>query len=894
MNFKRSSSFLLFLLILLSHILIFSPVSAVTYLEDFEDDTLTQQASESIGGQVWLNTWTAGSNSYVDNSQAVSGSKSYRSYRQEATYTNFTYSEDYFIKDYSMLFYTGHGTTYTKNWSFLNESGEVIFEFKVDNDGASWNTWHWKDYNGWNENNEVLAFSVWYWFNITIDNNDSYDFTLTRYSNGAVLSNHQNQSPVIIVPDLVPRITTFYYRGNQNNQECDLWADDIRPTFSEISSVNLTYLRSIYINFRDLETGQLLSMMGQGYSTVMYAWEFRATMESDILPVGYKYSEYWGAPLEIEAEFDNGQTVTIWFRNITGINGDFENQNYFDYEFTSELWNNQIYTIYLGEIDIYAGFDNEKIRSLRGGLSVHLATDKKYYGPGEEVRIRYKLPTQTELHNEGYLSGGWEIWAYDADFRYLYIWETDGGNSAVYNYDSGLVYDNQYHILTHDFPQPTDGLDHYKLYIGQPGLWLDNFLIQNPVHFYISVDNYTSFGNITSISPANPEIGQEVTITFNASNYGQLDYRRYGDSEYTLITAFAKLSGNQQAPYQFWELGRYRIRLLVAGLGEDFQEKDTLDFWVNDTNGTYGGYGYNIEYLEVYPERAVAGNDTVKISYKTLVNNTRIDIIDARGQRTGYGTTVQDGTGIHTFYLPQRAPIGTWNITLYANETLYTEFSVIADAFNFVEFQRNIYYTYNYKNQAFGEFEIYLRHDRPVYLIFKKDGVPQGANMFFDTGVNPDGTLTIPKEQIPISVGSWTVELWESHNRIKKRLLALDNCSVYEGVTTKEDVNTPGYGNIFQMLAVGAQLFGGGSYGLAFMAIFMIIVFVVILEGIINKDSKGKNKSDHDITLLIAISMMLFFAWIGWLPIWLVLICIILAGLTFSDWFSKKMGLKGA
>lgn len=210
------------------------------YVEDFEDDTLTQQSTDAYYGSTWIESATGGSNSYVDNTRAISGTKSYRSYRNEMSNFTFTYSSASYIEDFSVLFYTGHSTGWEKFWTFYNETGTTILNFKTGHGGSAWNVFFWEDFNGWNEEDDILTPDLWYWLNWTITGNDSYDFSVVRYSNGATVVEKTGVAPVTIVDTLFPRIVLFEYNGNNAGMsEATAWFDDI--TLLDFESISEEY-----------------------------------------------------------------------------------------------------------------------------------------------------------------------------------------------------------------------------------------------------------------------------------------------------------------------------------------------------------------------------------------------------------------------------------------------------------------------------------------------------------------------------------------------------------------------------------------------------------------------------------------------------------------------------
>jgi hypothetical protein len=392
--------------------------------------------------------------------------------------------------------------------------------------------------------------------------------------------------------------------------------------------------------------------------------------------------------------------------------------------------------------------------------------------------------------------------------------------------------------------------------------------------------SWTPSGNISGISPTTPMIGQQVTFTIDANNFGQLEYKQVDAAAWHRISHFEVFTGNRQINFTFWSFGIYNIQLLVSD-GYTFVEVDSAILWVNLTNDTAGGHGYNVEFLQAQPHRAIAGWDTMHITYRTLKNNANLKIRNARGETTIYSTQLNAGYGVHKFALPNWAAIGPWNVSLEGNDTIYTEFYVIADENNFVEFTKNTYYDTE-------PFEIYLRHDQPVIVQFLHNGDPVGADLYLDTGQHPNGIMQVEAYTANPEPGNWSVELYSSNDRIKRQLLARDNCEViYNSAAREAEYKKEGYDSILAMIAMAAPLFGGGEAGFWFLSLFILIGVVGMVLYM------GGNKIKNDTIFLLLILTTLCLTMIGWLPWWVAIVAIIIAALAIGPTFTKKMGFGG-
>jgi hypothetical protein len=868
------------------------------YHEHFEDDTINAQGSELAFGEAFINTYNEGPDSKITAMPAASpfgGSKCYRFAQtiNEYAHVNFTYNSTFNI-DYLnfTLFAEDTGTQTGAYYRYIT--------FRVD-DGAgglvAYLRLRWYNTEGAAPGNEprfqyMNSASSWVtWFTITTDynanvfsmylhfeSNDTYD--LTAY-------HHDGNTYYYLNDTLTGGVTADEYPVLHSIYTWDTavsfgaWIDDIRVDFGYPVLYGGGQSR-IYFEFFEDQTNQRLRMFGYGFTgAVDDPYEGRALLETDFTPFGYKYTETWGYTLEIIGTFDPGSYHYINFTNIiVNYPGD-ESSFMSNINGYYHLYDNQTYTVWFTPVSLHSGFNNSKTRQLPGGLEVSVRTNKQIYSSGENVLIQYKLPTHTELMNAGLDSAGWELWVYDDADRFGWpvpLWETDGGDGAALKV-TGLIYDNQYHTVSHVFPATTTRVVQYKIYIGMKWFLIDKFLLQDPLRFYVEPTGgaYTPSGNITSVSPDPPYIGQLVTITVEANNYGQLEYRRIDENENHRIQRFDTIIGTLDINFTFWEFGYYRLSLHVSD-GYEFIETDYYYFWVNDTDNTPGGYGYNIEYLQAEPYRAIAGFDTVYIQYRTLVNDTEIMIKDGRGQTTIYSTQVDAGYGVHSFKLPNWANIGRWNVTMSATGTLYTEFFVIADENNYAEFSRNTYYDTE-------QFEVYIRHDQPVIIAFKHNNDPVGQDLYLDSGQHVNGIMTIDKVFADPAPGNWTLEMYSSNDRIKRKLLARDYCEViYNDAARQQQYREEGYDSIIGMIAMAAPLFGGGEAGFWFLSLFIIIGSIAFILYMGGKTVK------NDTIILVLILETLCLTMIGWLPFWVAIVAIVIAAFSVGPAFSKKMG----
>lgn len=918
---KYLPSFLLFCVILLANLLIIAPFASgqiLSTIVDWDDENIGSY--EGATGQVTY--WRSGGDNWeIGTNYPIHGSAPYalemESHRtttafpnddeNDRGYINLTSTYDYInqIQVLGRFFqYKSNNFWGDINLTFFNNSIEILSMGLYVKDTDSPDVLFWVlDDNGVRQkvnDNQVITAVEATWKNITMEvthvSGNLMNFSF-YYSDGVTLDLLCGKNLGIRTSadwatfDQILVSCLHEKSAGSPNRYIAYTLDDIIIDTDDSAQTN----KSLTFNFFDLDTSNPVNILGGLYPGAPGVnWEGRAEFQCSFLSnaqVSAINYENWGTSLTVYSTWDAGTWGEINFTDAFMNTGIGSYKFYGNYEIITPLIDGLIFNVFFSEQDVTDEYTNGKSMDLGGGAYIELWTDKEHYGAGETIGIKYRLPRVTQLENAGFDGFGWQIWVYNDNYRYLWVWETHGWQNAD-AYFTDLIYDNQYHYEYFDAPVPTNGSNHYKLYVAKNGDWWDEYLIRNPIHCWVHPDSYTPTGNITAISPANPVLGQEVTITWNASNRGVLFYRKASDPPETLnsITMFQRGTANKQCIHQFYEIGYYELVLQCRGMGQLLETVDRgFYFWVNGTGTQQGEYGYGIEYLIVEPYYAIAGNTTMSISYHTLTNNTELEVNDSRGQKTFFGTLLSTNAGTHTFALPNWASIGRWNVTLYANQTLNSSFLVVAEENNHVEFTDHVFYNYDYQGKVHGEFSLWLRHDRPVWLIFKKNGIPEGRKIYLDADQQPNGRFDIPYTDVNPTVGSWTVELWESNNLIKIRLLASDSCRVRQGTITKEQLAEPGLGNIFAMLAQGAEIFGGGEYGLAFMALLMTVAFMFIIESARSKSKKGSS----DITFLIGCASFLFWAYIGWLPVWLVLLCILMTAMVFGEWLQKKIHLGG-
>lgn len=198
------------------------------YVEDFEDDTLTQQSSDSYYGTTWINSYTTGANSYVHNGQVING-KSYRIYRNQKTHFNFTYSENSMIKTIRFRLYcVAPQTNLDRYVYFYNSTNAQIFKIEIGGNIVGNDGFYWSELGSYVLKKDNCNYGEFLRINITINDNDSTDVSLQRAS-GTNLWSDADVPPNIVTDD--NRIVRMYVGSNQDLANADNWIDNIEIEF---------------------------------------------------------------------------------------------------------------------------------------------------------------------------------------------------------------------------------------------------------------------------------------------------------------------------------------------------------------------------------------------------------------------------------------------------------------------------------------------------------------------------------------------------------------------------------------------------------------------------------------------------------------------------------------
>ena len=782
------------------------PVSSALgdYTYGFENTTTTNQVLLSESG--FFRTTTTASECYVDTDHPYSGSKCYQFDSNvggnKIVYFYFDNMNISINNDVSFYAYIDKndvlgGNTEIIYMQFYNESNTLIIDLtiKVRNDDEFW--FYYDDHDS---HEKLVAFLGDTHIKMGFDfiDKDSVNY----YCNGTYeLSTPKTVSDNYNITYL--KVTTKSTWGQNPND--NFWIDDFTVAVSEAYDYGEEY-NKLFFRIVDLESNTELGVHGH----------FSECATSGICPFPIPhenvrctiYSDLWNGDYNTNMDFGSGlitlenlsipQSGSWHYFNFSDIVG-YVNGQYRLYTNSSNLlhvYPTQEFTIHISD-STYTSVTYTNVKhDTTANEPCMLASDKRMYTQGESVNFQYKVPTAQQLSKIWYLpTSYYYLWIYDVDNLGWLFQATDGGLSAdnyAYRSNYAISLDGVEHYLQWNYDATevsgyktvTGGIDQYKAYIGHRGggLFGADIILVGKLEFFIEGGIFTANGNITSVSPVSPELGQKATITFDVNNNGYMTVRNLLAPQETeiILTSFAKFTGSKQVNYTFWDFGEYKLDLYVSD-GINYTSVDSTTVSVTTTNGSYGGFGYNVEFLTVEPARAIAGFDTIFINYRSLNSNGIILVNDSRGQQTPFSTQVGIKTGVLNISLPNYAEIGEWKITLKANSTLNTTFQVVAEENNWVEFGKNIFYPDE-------PFEIELKHDRKIEVVFYKDNVAYGSDWYLDTGLLPSGIYEVPRDKAFPEIGDWKVEIWQVNNFIKIQKLAQDTCKV---IQRPSDVTLP-------------------------------------------------------------------------------------------------------
>jgi len=580
---------------------------------------------------------------------------------------------------------------------------------------------------------------------------------------------------------------------------------------------------------------------------------------------------------------------TYCYLNITNITGYYSGEVatiprfYEDVSEYIRITNGSTYTIYLSQVsDIEQGYENYKY-GFGSNSDCFIATDKQIYANGEEVRIRYRLTDGSQFGTDGHY-----LIAARPDQKNMW------GEFKLDDYEIKVNVDDDFDGSYHEYSFTPDltglkGVVQYNLNVIHNYFWgmNDEIFSSDLIIKVLSGVTFEPYGNLTTISPSPAYLGDDVSIGYQANNSGYIAMRMLsdGDTEYIKLTGsdFPKPTTAEEINtfvYEVSRLGVYQFAIFIKDNDSTYSLEDTLTLNVNGVNGSSGSMGYGVEFLQVIPQICIAGHTNIEMMYGTLIENSTLIITDPLGQRLPQSTKINDsGTGVYRFNLPTYAEIGVYNVTLNAVDTLYSEFNVIAEENNYIEFTKNVFL----EGEDFG---IYLRHDKRVsFDIYKEIGgeyIPIGETYRFESTENQNDFISVPQSTVLTSTGNYKVEMWELNNWVRQKKLAEDTCMVISAAQAGIIVDG---GNGFELPNLSSDL--GAFVGVFVIFTFMLLPLFFMMA--IKKGSVGFNEVPPVIYGSGAVIGTLLSTTLGFIDTyWLLIIIIVVVGLVALGYWNQR------
>jgi hypothetical protein len=838
--------------LLIVFFMIFSMISVIFLVNNASATSVSTGFEDGSIGSNYINSWLTTTNKSshyfsVTNLKSHSGTKGFLNtpYTDNVQgYWNFTYSSGSYLTSFSFYSLYDHANDLNNFFEFKNVANITIVRLYV----TQTDVWYF-DYYGTMKSLSPIDASLWTKIGFTILANDTVLYTVNNATGSGV---NRTDSPRNILVN--PRIVSCRVK-------CDLaisyvYFDDFSMTYaSSFPGGGVPSGTNTTVTFTDSSTGNTVRHLNPNNYAFMPYVVFYGTLSSDLLNVPVIFNltnlNYWNNNIW-------NMYATIPFNTFTPGTYHWFNITNAYIPFTPLGINS---TVYYSDLHLYIPFQNSMAITLsrtNGSIPVYVPptvslddfysnkgydvrthtyveTDKNIYNYGEVVAIRYKTPTKEQLrtgvfigstHTEGWVLGitrdnPWTT-PYPGSSDFLYKFPIT--NYGTWNYESFTS------IL------PTEGIDSYEIFIEHdegrsflnPFAYPSYLFAPNPSGNgrFTVVDNgvtIVNYGNISNITPQIAKIGDTVTIYYNATSSCSIVIRELSEPKenYRDLQVLGKPPGTISTTYIPNTLGRFIVELLVYnGQRGSYELKDYGYFNVSTTGNASGSFGFNSEYLWIPGSHFIAGYDTVSINYHSLKNNTRLTVTDAIGQRTSYSTNVTDVANTLTVDLPSNSKIGEWKVVLYGRETLYANFSVIAEEGNYIEFAKNVFWD----NEPLS---VVVQHTHKVQMIFYKNGIPQGQNIVLPLGTAITGYYVVPDNVIPNSIGNWKVDLWLTNNLTRIRLLSSATCIVEQA--PYERPNTSLYGFDIQSLPLIVKII------LSFVIIIVMTLLPMLVSVMLSK-----------------------------------------------------------
>jgi len=552
------------------------------------------------------------------------------------------------------------------------------------------------------------------------------------------------------------------------------------------------------LRFFDVNTGYIMKAYGGGCSfterqfiELMYRNRVQGRLTSDLWTGTYEtcgYGGLAGVEIDINATFVDGSYHWI---NLTAFDGyEFMLGRILDNPITYQnfsrymkLNRGTVYDLYLIRAEDYVAPDYtycedmnwQHLEGCMGDQSKWKMCLNNYtYDFGEILYLSMYMPSKEWLQARGMPVNNWDLELWDES---EYTWSPlitffEGVDFYLPGQCSNIYFQFELSALVGIKP---DQWSEYKLQLVNRDPILD--MTAGEIFFVCTGESFNPDGNILWIAPDPATTYQQITIGFNCTGVPKFEiYDMTRGKVYR--NHYPGATHNQLMTYNISiEIeGFYEARLFCFN-GWRFELVDSKTFNVTGYFSQPGFVGYNAEYLECRPYRFVAGDPSqnVTIHYQTFLNDSLLRIETPRGENSSYSCTVNNDSRIFSFWLPSGVAIGTWNVTLFGQDTHYSSFNVVNEEGNYIEFGRNIYFP----DQSFN---IIIKHSYAVALTFYKDDVPQGESWRLRVDEYPSELkpLKVPAQYASPSmgIGEWRVEMWRVNEENQMYKLAEWECTV--------------------------------------------------------------------------------------------------------------------
>ena len=770
----------------------------------FENTTLTQQANIGDTGNGFITTGTSGIADFVTDVSAFSSEKSYvcRGYDGEETntYFNYTYDAESYLTVLSFAFNWDLKTTISGLGHFYleNETNDHIIDVWMQKSGSTAFGFYYYSatYDAYQDIQTTITASANKWFrlNITILANDSVYYSLYDINTGALYD--EVGAPKIVTD--APRINSLNFTGSSIDHK--LYIDDMSINyglwFETPEEGGDTAGDTIYFQLYNIEDGKKIQFndFNERPWIETYPWVL-----STVLPTNYAWDIVEGKIKITDISFVEGTEYTFYFSGDNNSLTKFPGTYYFadgtiknfyfgPKTFTQQFYHGQTYSVYLYPTDYIDGVNYSYGEN---NQYVNIFLNRRIFNYGETLRMRFQFTPASYFLQKGLPTDHWQMRI--VNYKDQTLGDTYIGTPFVYyeRQDDGAFYiSDDWQTLEVPLISYNDYgfFEYYNKYLVvfmHP--YSNDFWVLCKLPFWLSGNTYEPYGEITAVTPNPAYFGQNVQIAWTSNTSGEIRIGT-GYSEDSVIKSISfgysdsTFLVNWTPPYP----GRFAIQLFLdeAETGAENITEEPIDTEYllvtpkNNSQGTYGQFGYGVPYLWIPDYRLIAGYDNCTILYRTYTNNSKLYVYSPRDEQTAYSTTVSNASeNVYTFALPNLMLLGTWNVSfhcgdIYGNETiLNSSFNVINEEGNWIQFEKNTYYD----NEPFT---VYLKHDYRIALTFYKNDIAIGENIIFQAREHDGDLISVSQQYIDTTPGEWRVEMYRINNLNRIYELAQWECVV--------------------------------------------------------------------------------------------------------------------